>query len=80
VSTSIFTFYGFFKLRPAQRAELEKTMVGQMQNVGDTPLQQVGNGETKDEQAVPQERMMNDPYYYTERRGPLRRLSDRLTR
>jgi len=76
LATTVFTFWGAFQLRPSHRAAIEEKNRGQLQVSGDTPLQEVGNGETKDEQPATQSQMHD--YRYDMRQGPLRRLSERL--
>ena len=75
LATAIFTLFGVFQLRPSRRAGLEKKGRGQVTS-GDMPLQQMGNAEMKDEQTAAQTQPHD--YGYDARRGPIRRISDRL--
>ena len=78
LSTAIFTLWGAAQLRPSKRAALEKKYgAGPVHAGGNVPMQQMGNGEMKDEQAAASQTQMHD-YRYDMRRGPLRRLSDRF--
>src|SRR5271170_386718 len=77
LATFVFTLWGAFQLRPSNRAAIEKRNRGQLQVSGDTPLQEMGNGETKDEQSASQSQMHD--YRYDMRQGPLRRISERLS-
>lgn len=75
LATAIFTLFGVFQLRPSRRAELEKRGRGQLTS-WDMPMQQMGNGEMKDQQTAAQTQAHD--YRYDTRRGPIRRILDRL--
>src|SRR5271155_4621588 len=76
LATTVFTFWGAFQLRPSHRAEIEMRNRGQFHS-GDAPLQEMGNGEAKDEQSTSQTQMPD--YRYDMRQGPLRRIAERLS-